>query len=79
MFDEMPEFRKPQMTKRIEDLLYYAKSQATSQVVGAYIDGFGDGRSAERLAVIGWLKNYERDSVVAKLLAELLQKEADES
>lgn len=79
MYDEMPEFRKPQITKRIEDLLYHAKSEATSQILGAYSDGFSDGRSRERLALIGRLKEYEQDSIVAKLIAQLLQKEADES
>ena len=76
---EMPEFRKPQITKRIEDAIYHVKSQATSQILGAYNDGFWDGASHERRLLIERLRGYEKDSIVAKLVAELLQKEADES
>lgn len=68
----MPEFRKPQLLKRVEDLIYHAKSEATSQIFGAYENGFGDGERHERRRLIERLKQYEKDSVVATLLAEML-------
>ncbi len=76
--DLMPEFRKPQIMKRVEDLQYHAKSEATSQILGAYHDGFLDGMSHERRALIDKLREYEKDSVVATLLAQMLALEVRE-
>lgn len=77
--DEMPAFRKPQLLKMVEDSIYHTKSNSTSMIFGAYERGFSDGRNREKLALIGRLQAYQADSVVAKLLAEMLQKESDES
>lgn len=76
--DQMPEFRKPQLLKRVEDLVYHAKSEATSQIFGAYSEGFGDGQSYERRTLIDKLREYEKDSVVATLLAQMLALEVRE-
>jgi hypothetical protein len=75
----MPAFRKPLIEARINEIIYHSKSRATSEILGAYSDGFGDGSSHERHLLIQRLREYEKDSIVAKLIAEMLAREEQES
>lgn len=67
----IPEFRKSQIQHRVEQ----AGCGIESQVHGAYDDGFTDGVSSERRYLIERLREYEKDSIVAKLIAEMLHRE----
>lgn len=75
----MPAFRKPQIDKRIEDAVYHTRSLVASTIIGIYNEGFSDGQSHERRRLIERLRQYEKDSVVATLLAEMMVREEQES
>lgn len=55
-----------------EDYAAHAKVQIDANMRQAYDEAYNRGKSFERAEVIRWLKEYEKDSVVAKLLVQMM-------
>lgn len=70
-----PEFRKDQLKDRIEDLKGSVLARLQDEILEAYAQGFDDGESHQLEGLIERLKEYEKDSVVAKLLREMMEKD----
>lgn len=68
-----PEFRQAQLRDRIEGLKASILARLESEILEAYAQGFDDGQCYESEGLIKRLKEFEKDSMVAKLLREIME------
>jgi len=68
-----PEHRR----KEISTHTAYIESRVADLLVEAYNNGVRDGRHTETVNIRKWLEEYKADSAIAKLLLQIMDREAD--
>lgn len=65
------------LLQEIKELGARADSNATDALISMYHKGVSHGRHEEVQNIRKWLEEYKADSVVAKLLLQIMDREAD--